>query len=235
MSTILALPYIFALQHEVLTKNNVPLAQAGVLAVIQTAALLAVAVFVGLKTSERIHLSPLVLFGSSAPLKENIQRIITLAVPIGIVVAVVIKFADFFFATYIPQLVATAEQIPFWKVLLVAPYGGVVEELLLRLFCVSLFAWLLGKLARTTDVVKNSAIMWTAITAAAVLFGLGHLPVTATIIQITPIVVARAILLNGIGGMAFGWLYWKKGLEYAIAAHFTTDIVLLVILPALLA
>jgi membrane protease YdiL (CAAX protease family) len=46
--------------------------------------------------------------------------------------------------------------------------------------------------------------------------------------------VLRAIVLNGIGGLVFGWLYWKKGLEYAIAAHFIADIVLLAILPALL-
>lgn len=76
--------------------------------------------------------------------------------------------------------------------------------------------------------------MWTAIVISTVLFGLGHLPVTAALTVITPLVVARAIVLNGIGGLVFGWLYWKKGLEYSIVAHFAADIVLLAVLPALL-
>jgi membrane protease YdiL (CAAX protease family) len=37
--------------------------------------------------------------------------------------------------------------------------------------------------------------------------------------------------LNGLGGLAFGWLYWKRGLESAIMAHFSADIVLHVITP----
>jgi membrane protease YdiL (CAAX protease family) len=41
-------------------------------------------------------------------------------------------------------------------------------------------------------------------------------------------------LLNGIGGVVFGWLYWKKGLESAMIAHFSADIVLHVLLPAIL-
>jgi hypothetical protein len=233
LSTVIALPYIFALQSEVLAKTSLPLWQVGLASVAQTAILLAVAVFLGLKLSQRTGLS-LVLFESNLPLKENLKRIARLSIPIGAAVALIIKFGDFFFSRNIPQLVAVTNQIPFWKALLVAPYGGVVEELLMRLFIVSLFAWLLGKIIKSTEVVKNSAVMWTAIVAASILFGLGHLPATATIVQITPIVFARAIILNGIGGLAFGWLYWKRGLEYGIVAHFTADIVLHAILPVLL-
>jgi len=40
--------------------------------------------------------------------------------------------------------------------------------------------------------------------------------------------------LNGIGGMVFGWLYWKKGLEFAIISHFSADIVLQIIVPVFL-
>jgi hypothetical protein len=234
LSTAIALPYIFALQHEVIAKAAMPLWQVGLIAVLQTAILLAIAVFFGLKLSKSINLSPLTIFESNTPFGEKLKRVIKLAIPIGIIVACVIKFGDLFFSKYISQIIATAAQIPFWKVLLVAFYGGVVEEILTRLFLVSLFAWLLGKIFRSKEVTKNNLIMWISIFAAAVLFGLGHLPATATITQITPIVFIRAILLNGIGGLVFGWLYWKKGLEYGIVAHFTTDIVLLAVLPALL-
>jgi membrane protease YdiL (CAAX protease family) len=43
---------------------------------------------------------------------------------------------------------------------------------------------------------------------------------------ITPMVVTAAVVLNGIAGVAFGYLYWKRGLEAAIIAHFFADIVL---------
>jgi hypothetical protein len=36
----------------------------------------------------------------------------------------------------------------------------------------------------------------------------------------------RAILLNGVVGVATGYLYWRYGLEAAILAHFSADIVL---------
>lgn len=234
LSTVLALPYIFALQHEVIAKSSMPLWQIALLSVAQSAVLLAVAVFCGLKLSQNISLRALVLFESNVSFKDNLRNIIKLATPIGIAVALVIKLGDMFFSKSIPQLVAVTEQMPFWKAVLVAPYGGVVEELLLRLFVVSLFAWLLSKITRSTEAAKNNLIMWTAIIAASILFGLGHLPATATILPLTPVVITRAILLNGIGGLAFGWLYWKKGLEYGIVAHFTADIVLHAILPALI-
>jgi membrane protease YdiL (CAAX protease family) len=60
---------------------------------------------------------------------------------------------------------------------------------------------------------------------------LGHLPVTSQITALTGTVVIRAIVLNGIGGIIFGWLYWKKGLESAMIAHFSADIVLHIIFP----
>jgi membrane protease YdiL (CAAX protease family) len=66
---------------------------------------------------------------------------------------------------------------------------------------------------------------------AAIIFGLGHLPSTARITALTGIVVVRAIALNGVGGIIFGWLYWKKGLESAMIAHFSADIVLHIITP----
>jgi len=47
--------------------------------------------------------------------------------------------------------------------------------------------------------------------------------------KLNPLFITRALLLNGLGGLAFGWLYWKQGLESAMIAHFSADIVLHVI------
>jgi membrane protease YdiL (CAAX protease family) len=94
-----------------------------------------------------------------------------------------------------------------------------------------LLAWFFNKIGKTTEAKSNNFIMWTSIIFASILFGFGHLPVTASLIEIIPIMVARAVILNGIGGIIFGWLYWRKGLESAIISHFSADVVLLVVLP----
>lgn len=67
------------------------------------------------------------------------------------------------------------------------------------------------------------------------IFGLLHLPSTAILIPITSFTIARAIMLNGIAGAIFGWLYWKKGLESAIILHFTAGLIIHVILRGIIA
>jgi len=101
----------------------------------------------------------------------------------------------------------------------------------MRLFLMTLLVWVSYKIKRTEEGKPTNVGVWLAIIITAVLFGIGHLPITAALTTITPSVVARAILLNGIAGIAFGWLYWKKGLESAMISHFSADIVLYVILP----
>jgi membrane protease YdiL (CAAX protease family) len=46
---------------------------------------------------------------------------------------------------------------------------------------------------------------------------------------ITPLVVAAALMLNGIAGIAFGFLYRRHGLEAAMIAHFIADFVIYVV------
>jgi membrane protease YdiL (CAAX protease family) len=233
VSTLLALPYVFTLQHDVIVQTSLPLVHIVLLAVVQAGIALTIALFFGLKLAEKVGIPVLELFGTCRGVRKNIRRVATLAVPLGVGVGIVIIFLDMFFSSSMPTIKDVAQSIAPWKALLVAPYGGIVEEILLRLFVMSLFAWLLGLLTRTKDISKRAGNMWSAIILSSILFGLGHLPATASIVSITPIVVARAVLLNGVGGVVFGWLFWKKGLEYGMVAHFTADIVLHVFLPLL--
>jgi membrane protease YdiL (CAAX protease family) len=76
-------------------------------------------------------------------------------------------------------------------------------------------------------------ILWTANILVALLFGLGHLPATAALVPLTPLVVIRAIALNGPASLVFGYVYWTRGLEAAMLAHFTADVVLHAIMPVL--
>jgi membrane protease YdiL (CAAX protease family) len=125
-----------------------------------------------------------------------------------------------------------AEQTDPWQGFLASFYGGITEEILLRLGVMTLLVWLGALVARRHP--PGSAILWGANVLAALLFGLGHLPATAALVALTPLVITRAIVLNGLAGVVFGWLYWRRGLAAAMVAHFTTDLVLHVLTPALL-
>jgi membrane protease YdiL (CAAX protease family) len=230
---VAVLPYAFTLQHEIIAKVDQPLSFIVLVSIIQTAILLAVAVFFGLKLSKRLGIPTLALFDPNSPTKDKLSNTILLAVSAGIATGILIMLGDIFFGLFIPQLTIANAGVAIWKTLLASLYGGIVEELLLRLFLMLLIVFILAKLFKSEKPTDNGMIMWSAIIISAVIFGLGHLPITASLATITTIVVLRAIVLNGIGGLVFGWLFWKKGLEVAMIAHFTADIVLLSILPLL--
>ena len=98
-------------------------------------------------------------------------------------------------------------------------YGGVIEEVMLRLFMMSLIAFLLHKLFGKKAEKPTTSVLITANVIAALLFAAGHLPATAQLMGITPMILFRCLLLNGGFGLLFGFLYRKYGLRYAMLAH----------------
>jgi hypothetical protein len=120
---------------------------------------------------------------------------------------------------------------PAWQGLLASFSAGVNEEVTFRLFGVTLLAWLGSLVRRDSEGRPMTAVFWIAIVVIAVVFGLAHLPATAAIgLPLDALVVTRAVVLNGIGGIAFGWLYWRHSLESAMVAHSSADLVLHVLL-----
>jgi hypothetical protein len=58
------------------------------------------------------------------------------------------------------------------------------------------------------------------------------LPAQANIgLPINPLVVTSTLILNGIGGLVFGWLFFTLGLESAILAHILADILRYSLIP----
>lgn len=98
-------------------------------------------------------------------------------------------------------------------------YGGVIEEVMLRLFTMSLIALLLHKLLGKKKEKPTVGILIASNVIAALLFAAGHLPATAMLMGITPMILFRCFLLNGGFGLLFGFLYRKYGLRYAMLAH----------------
>ena len=98
-------------------------------------------------------------------------------------------------------------------------YGAVIEEVMLRLFFMSLIAFALHKLLSKYEGKPVTAVVIAANVISAILFAAGHLPATLLLIGNSPIIIARCFLLNGGLGLLFGLLYRKYGLRYAMIAH----------------
>lgn len=99
-------------------------------------------------------------------------------------------------------------------------YGGITEELMLRYGLLTLFFWITAKLLRRppgTPIGAPSA--WIMIGLVALIFGALHLPVMAALMELTPALILRTILLNAVLGTLAGWLYWRRKLEAAMLAH----------------
>ena len=101
-------------------------------------------------------------------------------------------------------------------------YGGVIEEVMLRLFFLSLVAWGIRKLfcRRTATEALPAWLFAVANLIAALLFAAGHLPATVVLFgELTPVLLIRCFLLNGGLALGFGWLYTKHHVGYAMLAH----------------
>ncbi len=118
---------------------------------------------------------------------------------------------------------------PFWAGALASIYGAVNEEVLLRLFLFTLVYFIFRKFFEITA--KNRLwFLWIINVFVAIIFGLGHLPAALKLTTPSAFEIFRILLLNGIPGMIFGWLYWSRGIWTAMVAHFVTDLMIHVLL-----
>lgn len=146
---------------------------------------------------------------------------------------VVVALDRLFFLPRMPGFSSAISQVSGWNGILASFYGGITEEILSRLFFLTLSVWALSRFIHPKEGKPSPTAMWIAIIGSAIIFGLGHLPATLASTPFSGIVLARAVLLNGIYGTIFGLLYWKRGLESSMMAHLTSDLLAHVILPAL--
>ncbi|MCL2802241.1 MAG: CPBP family glutamic-type intramembrane protease [Treponema sp.] len=241
IGSALVLPYSLELtQAELFTEDSeIPAWLLIILMVIQYLVMFAVVTFFGLLISKKIGLEN---GGLRLPILEGIlnkekkskefKALLVPSICLGILAGGLIIVLSIPFNNAIPEFKNMEAVAPvFWKGFLASFYGGIAEEVLLRLFFMSLFVWISFKIKKSKDGSPTAVGVWIAIILAAIIFGVGHLPAAAAIAELTEVLIARTLVLNGIGGIIFGWLYWKKGLESAMIAHFSADIVLHVITP----
>jgi len=204
-------------------------------AAVNPVVLLAVACALGAYTAPRVGLESYLVdrVEGGGAVWPRLRGDLPVAVGLGVAGSVTIVALDAAFAAVVGVDLTAAGlgTETLGSVLVYAPvrflYGGITEELLLRYGLMSLFVFVGWRLLGARESGPSRVVVWVAIVASAVLFGVGHLPALAASVDLTPAVVARTVLLNAIGGVVFGWLYWRRSLEAAMVSHATFHVPLL--------
>lgn len=239
VGALLLMPYVVALNPAALTRLSIPVPLALALSVLQTMVLVALVGGLGLWMATRVGLgAPRLeewLSGDRAGALARLRPALLPAVIAGVVGAVVVLLLDVL--VFQPQMAGAlsgaAGSPNYWQGLLASFYGGIDEEILLRLGMMTFLVWLASWVSRRRPM--SPSIYWTGNVLAALLFGAGHLPTAAALTTLTPVLIIRTVLLNGLLGIVYGYFYWKHGLVSGMVSHFSSDLILHVLTPLLVA
>ena len=131
-----------------------------------------------------------------------------------------------------PEIHARIDVAP-WRGLLASFFAPIAEEVLHRLFLLSLLAWIMIKLFRLQIRGRGwLTAMWVANFLTALFFGWVHTSNEELYTsEVTITITIRTLLIILGPGLAFGYLYFKRGLEAAMLSHFVIDVIVHFIRP----
>ncbi|WP_101296602.1 CPBP family intramembrane glutamic endopeptidase [Halegenticoccus soli] len=206
-----------------------------VVVTVQAGVVLAVAVLIGVALGPKVGLgAPVVSALLTTERPASAVGRLRNSFATGVTVGAGIFLVDSLFAELIGDG-ATRVFPPLWQRAFATLYGGLFEELLLRFGFLTLLVWASWKIVRTPEGDPRPEAVGACIVLAAIAFGFAHLPLMAEVTELTPLVVSRTVVLNGVTGIVFGWLYWQQGIEAAMVAHFGADVAVHVVLVTVLA
>lgn len=137
---------------------------------------------------------------------------------IGSIIFIALEYGVF--ANIIPEIAALYEAKPTIAYMISClTYGGVLEEIMMRWFLMSLLIFIIWKLFFRKEEAVPKGVMIGVNIVVALLFSAGHLPTTAMTMGITPLILVRCFSLNSLAGLICGHLYMKHGIQYAMLSH----------------
>lgn len=226
-ASLLVVPYVLAASGRPPRTLGLPFPLALTLSWAQSSIELFLLAWVGLRLGPSVGLDVPLLRARLSRSVPKVRGHWLVSAALGILASLAILLLEVLvFKRAVAEAMAQAgRSMPYvarWKGALATFYGGIAEEIELRLFLMTLVAWCLSKVTRA----KLGAILVVANVVAALAFGAGHLPLAFQIFGVTPAIVVRTIVLNSMAGVIFGALYARWGLERAMFAHFCADVVL---------
>lgn len=221
------LPFTAELIRPKLDSTSLSLRKALSLQFLQTAVVIGITAFFGLQAALTVGLATSV----TSQWHEGMQGLRDGWVPsliLGLLTSLLVCFLDYYLLLpRLPLLRAASRGIlalRFRYRLLAILYGAFTEEIIMRLGVFSLLVWAMQALASIQG--RTPWILWSINTLVSVLFAASHLPATAALVKLTPLLVLRTFLINGTVSLSIGYVYFTYGLEAAIICHLAVDIVL---------
>lgn len=156
----------------------------------------------------------------------NKQRFLTPAV-IGAAAGVFIIIGDIIFKNF--NGVGPIPHPQFPSSIIASMTAGIGEELLFRLFFISLWVWLISSVILKGK--WQNIIFWCVTAISALAFAMGHLPSAMflfdfkTIADVPAVLIAEIILLNGVISFLTAYYFRKYGFLAAVGIHFWADVV----------
>lgn len=142
----------------------------------------------------------------------------------GVVAGLLIMGIARIFDPYLPDAFQEATKGPSLSILSRVLYGGIAEEIMMRFGLMSFFIWLIYKISKKL----NNSAYWFGIILSSIVFAFGHFPILfQTVSDPGAFLYAYIILGNSVGGLIFGYVYFKKGLESAMIAHAMAHVTML--------
>jgi hypothetical protein len=212
--------------QEMLQQQLTPL-QIKLLLLLNPTILLIIAVVVGTILYEKVQLRvPIIEKVAGIPIEQvQYSQILKYGIWGGVSTGIILSIVTIIFKSLSPlefqELGQTLQPTLAARFL----YGGFTEEILLRFGLMTLIVWLASKIFTNS----NTIPYWTGIILSSLLFAFAHFPVAFQSVENPSFMLLSYILFgNSIGGLVFGWLYWKKGLESAFLAHIFAHVVFVV-------
>ena len=154
------------------------------------------------------------------------KKIVTWGMLSGVTAGLLLAGISKIFTPFLPTVLTDTSQENTMSLVTKVMYGGITEELMMRFGLMSLLTWLLFRATKKL----NTVVYWIAIILASLIFALGHFPMLFQMVTHPSALTYAYILIgNCVGGLIFGYVYWKKGLESAFISHAMTHVTMVLV------
>jgi hypothetical protein len=189
--------------------------------------LLGVLIYIGLFLGRSVGLGAPLLEGwaKGEQVRERAVSVLKIALAIGLGVAAAKYLLDLLvFSPFVEGTLSRWGQAPLVLQLPIPFQQGIGDEITYRLFGMTAVVWLIWKAQGSGDAPPGDRVYW------AGLLIVGLFPVLGLVLSgVTGLVLLQYTAIILAGAIPFGWLYWKKGIESALVAHFTSSVVLVLV------
>jgi hypothetical protein len=201
------------------------------LSILVQVVLLGVIIYLGLYLGRSVGLGA-PLLGSWArgePAWERAVSALKIALAVGLGVAAAKYLLDLWvFSPFVPATLSQWRQVTLFLRLPIPFQQGIGDEIVYRLFWMTVIIWVTwkvtGRIRRAGDEPPRDVVYWAGIIIA------GLIPVLGLVLsRVSGLALLQYAVIILAGAIPFGWLYWKKGIESALVAHFVSGLALVLL------